>query len=73
MALSIFQTPQKPSVADPHAGVVRIIHSDRISRMRVRLRSRDDKQIADITAASFVDPVHGRHCICDRCDRQRAA
>jgi hypothetical protein len=40
---------------------------------RGRRRVGKDAQRVDAQRAAFVDPVHGRHCICTRCAQHRAA
>jgi hypothetical protein len=40
---------------------------------RSRRRSGKDGARAEAQRETFVDPVHGRHCICTRCAQHRAA
>jgi hypothetical protein len=74
MPFSIFQTPRSSSPSDQPAEASPLVLSDRLGeRVRGRLRLRADRPGSETTAEPFIDPVHGRHCICTRCDLQRAA
>lgn len=67
MVHSMFNTLHKPRRREPGAD------SDRRRQPWIGLRNDKDAVGAATVHEPFVDPVHGRHCICARCVQQRAA
>jgi hypothetical protein len=68
MVHTMFHIQRKPELNDS------TIKSERRSGQPDRRRSGKQAQLCDVSAREpFVDPVHGRHCICARCLLHRAA
>jgi hypothetical protein len=44
------------------------LHDKPARRLRAKVA-----QPSDASREAFVDPVHGRHCICNRCAQHRTA